>query len=163
MVTYTDEEIDDLIHTPKAPVGDRTDLPRLRDTGMHARATALSCGDDGNEFRVVLRRSRANALDFSVILAVRVPRSNRWFRLRRYNGRSHIHRNRIEGTTVTGFHIHTATERYQRSGRREDAYAESATTYGDYEGALRCLIAEAKLAIAPRLNFQARLFPEERP
>ncbi len=163
MVTYTDEEIDNLIHIPKTPVGDRTDLPRLREAGMHARATALFRGDDGNEFKVVLRRSRANALDFSVILAVRAPRSNRWFRLRRYNGRSHVHRNRIEGTTVTGFHIHTATERYQRSGRREDAYAESATTYGDYEGAVRCLIAETKLAIAPRSERQAELFPPERP
>lgn len=163
MVTYTDEEIDDLIQIPKTPVGDRTDLPRLRDTGMHARATALFRGDDGNEFKVVLRRSRANALDFSVILAVRVPRSNRWFRLRRYNGRSHVHRNRIEGTTVTGFHIHTATERYQRSGRREDAYAESATRYGDYEGAVRCLIREANLAIAPRPNLQTELFQQEGP
>ena len=163
MVTYTDEEINDLIHTPKAPVGDRTDLPRLRDAGMHARATALFRDDDGNEFKVVLRRSRANALDFSVILAVRMPRSNRWFRLRRYNGRSHVHRNRIEGTTVSGFHIHTATERYQRSGRREDAYAEAATTYGDYEGAVSCLIEEANLGIARRPDLQAELFPQDGP
>lgn len=163
MVTYTDEEIDGLIRTPKTPVGNLTDLPPLRDRGMHARATALFRGDDGNSFKVVLRRSRANALDFSVILAIRVPGSNRWFRLRRYNGRSHVHRNRIEGTTLNGFHIHTATERYQRSGRREDAYAESTTEYGDYEGAVRLLIEDAKLAIAQRPKRQTELFPQERP
>jgi len=78
-------------------------------------------GVDGSEFRVILRQSTANVLDFSAILAVRVPQSSQVFRLRRYNGRSHEHTNHIEGLSFYDFHIHLATERYQELGAREDA------------------------------------------
>ena len=50
-------------------------------------------GEDGNEFRLILRQSLFNTLDFSVILAYRPPQSNIIFRLRRYNGKSHKHTN----------------------------------------------------------------------
>jgi len=33
--------------------------------------------------------------------------------------------NLIEGNRICEFHIHTATERYQRRGMREDGYAEA--------------------------------------
>ena len=58
-----------------------------------------------------MRQNRINLLDFSVILAVRVPQLNQVFRLRRYNGRSHEHTNQIESVTFHDFHIHFATER----------------------------------------------------
>ena len=78
-------------------------------------------GDAGSEFSVMLRQNKINRLDFSVILAVRVPQSNLLFRLRRYNGKSHEHANHIEGDTFYDYHIHMATERYQEIGTREDA------------------------------------------
>ena len=106
-------------------------------------------GEEGNEFRLILRRSKINALDFSVILAVRVPGSNRVFRLKRYNGKSHQHTNRIEDVTFYDYHIHFATERYQKLGQREDAYAETTNRYGDFHKALRCLISDANLVVAP--------------
>ena len=81
-----------------------------------------------------------NVLDFSIILVVRVPKSNQLFRLRRYNGKSHEHKNHIENNSFYGFHIHLATERYQEIGTREDAYAEATDKYGDYSSALRCFI-----------------------
>ena len=43
-------------------------------------------GMAGTEFRLILRQSRINILDFSIILAVLVPQSTQVFRLRRYNG-----------------------------------------------------------------------------
>ena len=76
-------------------------------------------------------------------MAVRVPQSNRLFRLRRNNGRSHEHTNSIEGDTFYDFHIHTATERYQDLGSREDAYAEATDRYSDYAGAVDCMLADA--------------------
>ena len=69
----------------------------------------------------MLRQNKINRLDFSVILAVRVPQSNLLFRLRRYNGKSHEHTNHIEGDTFYDYHIHMATERYQEIGTRKDA------------------------------------------
>ena len=44
---------------------------------------------------------------------------------------------------VTGFHIHTATERYQVNSVREEDYAEPTKRYADVNGALKCLFADA--------------------
>ena len=107
-------------------------------------------GVDGSEFRIVLRKSLFNPLDFSVILGVRIPQSNRIFRLRRYNGKSHEHTNHIENQTFYDFHIHMATERYQLLGNRdprEDAFAVATNRYGDATGALDCLLADASFEL----------------
>ncbi|MCY4254790.1 MAG: hypothetical protein OXE51_01485 [Gammaproteobacteria bacterium] len=109
-------------------------------------------GEAGSKFRLILRQSKVNALDFSVILGLLVPSSNRVFRLRRYNGR-HEHTNRIENETFYGFHIHAATERYQELGAAEDTYAESSNRYGSFEGALRCLFADSGFSIPPEQQF----------
>ena len=161
---FTDEEIAEFIRKPKTRAGSRRELPPLRHKRGHAEGSATFQDADGNEFRVTLRKGLINALDFSAILMVRVPNSNRWFRLRRHNGKSHPHRNPLEGSAMTGFHVHTATERYQRSGRREDTYAEATNRYSDYEGAVRCLVEDAKLDVssAPP-NLQSELFQQEPP
>lgn len=97
-------------------------------------------GRDGSEFRLIFRMANLDQLDFSAILAVRLPKSNTLFRLRRYNGRSHEHTNRIEREKFFGFHIHTATERYQALGVDEDAYAEATDRFSDFEAAVQCLV-----------------------
>lgn len=97
-------------------------------------------------------------MDFSVIVAVRVPQSNRLFRLRRYNGKSHEHTNHIEGLTFYDFHIHFATERYQEIGAREDTFAEPTDRYSDINGALACLMADANVETPP--DSQRVLFEE---
>ena len=86
-----------------------------------------------------------NKLNFSVILGVKVkvPSAKKFFRLKRYNGDYHLHTNTIEDQEVIGFHIHTATERYQVNGPREGAYAEPTKRYNDVNGALKCLFADA--------------------
>ena len=107
---------------------------------------------------MIFRQNKINPLDFSGILAVRVPGSSQIFRLRRYNGKSHEHTNHIEAVTFYDFHIHVATERYQQRGTREDAYAEPTDRYGDFYGALRCLIDDANLEVPSEL--QGNLFEE---
>ena len=102
-------------------------------------------GANGNTFYIKVRSDALNPLDFSVILTVLVPLSNRHFRLRRYNGASHEHKNRIEDKEIDGFHIHYATARYQliRPKPKEDGYAQPTNRYNDLESALRCLIEDA--------------------
>ena len=99
-------------------------------------------GADGNSFRLILRQSMFNHLDFSVILGVFPKESNELFRLRRYNGKSHEHSNKLEEQKFYDFHIHTATERYQELGKEEDAYAEQTERYSDFQSAIDCMLSD---------------------
>jgi hypothetical protein len=84
-----------------------------------------------------------NQFDFSVILGYRLPGVNTIFHLRRYNGKSHYHSNPLdENILFRTFHIHTATERYQRIGAKVEHFAEITTRYADLNGAVECLLSD---------------------
>ena len=155
--TYSDREIAALLQERKALPADWRSRSQLRPKRGHEERDLWLDGDAGSNFRVILRKNTINVLDFSIILAVRVPHSTKIFRLRRYNGKSHEHTNHIEGDTFYDFHIHIATERYQEIGTREDAYAEPTDRYGDFHGALVCLLDDANFDVPPEA--QASLFP----
>ena len=138
-VTYSDQDIASLIRERKPLPADWRNRISLRTKRGHKERHLDLVGETGNEFRLILRQNSIDQLDFSVILAVQVPQSNQLFRLRRYNGKSHMHTNRIENETFYDFHIHFATKRYQERGTREAAYAKPTDRYGDFHGALRCL------------------------
>ena len=128
-------------------VAERKPLPdnyrsrvQLRDKRGHKERELDLTGADGTEYRLILRQSDFNALDFSIILALNPTHSNQLFRLRRYNGKSHEHTNQIEGNAFYDFHVHYATERYQESGGREDGYAEPTDRFADFHAALRCML-----------------------
>lgn len=96
---------------------------------------------------VAVRQSLLNPFDFSVILGYKVPGLNTVFRLRRYNGKSHVHTNAIENETVRGFHMHFATERYQKfGGLKEDGFAQETSRYWNLESAIDCLIEDCGFA-----------------
>ena len=97
-------------------------------------------GTQGSNFRLVVRKLVRDPLDFSVTLAYEIPGSTRIFRLRRHNGASHWHTNKLEGTRLTGFHVHMATERYQTAGFKEEAYAESTDAYESLSGAIEHML-----------------------
>jgi hypothetical protein len=156
--TYSDQEIATLLQERKPLPADWRNRVQLRPKRGHDERDLDLTGAAGSEFRLILRQNKLNPLDFSIILAVRVPQSNLLFRLRRYNGKSHEHTNHIEGDTFYDFHIHMATERYQKLGTREDVFAEPTDRYGDFQEALRCLIQDANLDIPPEA--QGRLFEE---
>jgi hypothetical protein len=156
--TYSDNEIVALVQERKPLPADWRSRLSLRPKRGHQERDLELNGDRNSEFRLILRQNKINQLDFSIILAVRVPGSNQIFRLRRYNGKSHEHTNHIEDVTFYDFHIHMATERYQEIGPREDSYAEPTDRYGDFHGALRCLIEDANLDMPPET--QADLFAE---
>jgi len=113
---------------------------RQRAKAGHKESDIDFVGADGSAFRVVLRQSIHNVMDFSAILAHSPKSSTQVLRLRRYNGKSHEHTNKIERQTFYDFHIHMATERYQLSGLREDAYAEVTSRYADLRGAFACML-----------------------
>lgn len=157
-LTFSEHEIESLIKERKPVPADWSSRIRLRPKRGHEEQHLELKGEKGSEFRLILRQNTVNTLDFSVILAVRVPGSSQLFRLRRYNGKCQEHTNHIESVTFYDFHIHVATERYQEFGAREDAYAEPSDRFGDLKGAIRCLIADANLDIPPEP--QVDLFEE---
>ncbi len=77
-------------------------------------------------------------------------------RLRRYNGKSHRHSNPLEQEVFYDFHIHTATERYQLSGNREDTYAQTSGRYASLEEAIDCLLQDC--GFVPPPGHQADMF-----
>ena len=79
-------------------------------------------GEDENIFRIIVKKGDFSKSLFSVLLVVKIPDSKKYFPLCRYNGSNHQHTNKIEGELITGFHIHTATERYQKKRRYLDTH-----------------------------------------
>lgn len=139
-VIFLDMEIQLLLAEPKdLPDDYRTRIQTKPKRGHRERELSVT-SLTGRDFQLIFRESNFNPLDFSIILACFPPGSNTLFRLRRYNGRSHEHTNTLENLTFYDFHRHTATERYQASGLREDTFAEPTDRYQDFAGAWRCLL-----------------------
>ena len=143
MVVLTDEEIAELIEEPKPiPQGLRP-FTRLTERNLHRRRDYEIMSESGHSFVIAVRQSILNTFDFSAILGYKLPGVNTIFRLRRYNGKSHYHTNTIENERFREFHIHKATERYQRnSGTKEDHFAVIDRRYFDLDGAVECMLTD---------------------
>ena len=139
---FSDQEIAALIKERKILPNERRNKFRKRMNRGSNEYLLNITGEEGNKFRVIVRMSVSDELNFSVVLGVKVPPPKKFFRLRRYNS-NHEHTNTIEDEKVNGFHIHTATERYQVNSVREEDYAEPTERYTDVNGALKCLFADA--------------------
>jgi hypothetical protein len=134
-----------------ALIGERKDIPdglcplaKLSKRNGHIRRDyEITCAT-GNSFVVIIRQSSHNVFDFSAILGYKVPGFTKIFLLRRYNGKSHYHSNALEDRTVKfrDFHIHTATERYQKIGRNEEHFAAITNRYTNLDGAIQCLLSD---------------------
>ena len=158
-VNLTDAEIAAYIAEVKRLPDDYREKIQTKPKRGHRERELDFVGANSSEFRVILRQSSFNPLDFSVILAWIPPQSTSPFRLCRYNGRSHEHTNTLESQTFYDFHVHRATERYQQSGLREDSFAEPTSRYQDFNGALQCLIKDCHCEFPP--NHQSGLFDTE--
>ena len=77
--TYSDQEIAALLQERKPLPADWHNQIRLRPKRGHEERDLELSGDGGGEFRLILRQNRINPLDFSIILAVRVPTRIRSF------------------------------------------------------------------------------------
>lgn len=94
-------------------------------------------GERNTQFCIIQRTSLQKHGDFSVILCTYIDK--REFRLRRYNGDVGSHYNIIEHDRISGFHRHTATQRYQARHLREESFAEAWTGFNDVDSALKLL------------------------
>lgn len=155
---YSDSEIARMIEERKPLPDNYRQRVQLRDKRGHKERELDVTGEAGTHYRVILRQSDFNTMDFSIILAVIASKSNQLFRLRRYNGKSHEHTNQIERETFYDFHTHHATERYQESGSREDAFAEITDRYADFHTALHCMLKDCGFEMPQ--NGQLSLFEE---
>lgn len=144
---FSDQDIQRLIKEKKPLPKDYKVKIQVRPKRGHKERELDIEGEDGNDFRLILRQSTINPLDFSIILIYRPPQSNILFRLRRYNGKSHEHTNPIEGGMFYDYQIHQATERYQKMGAREDTYAEPTNRFPDFYQAISCIIDDCGLEI----------------
>ena len=152
----TDQEIADLLAERKVLPADWKKRLMLKPKRGHSESELEINGDQGSEFRLMQRRSDLNPHDFSVVLAYRVPGSNQVLRLKRYNGKSHEHSNPIEKERFYDFHVHTAIERYQQTGNKEETFAEVTDRYANLDEATKCLFEDCNFAI-PELP-QGELF-----
>lgn len=158
-IAFQDSDIDRLVRMLKPlPENWRTRLHNLRPIHeLSQKRASLIVNTNEGSFRIMVRQSTINPLDFSVILGFRRPREAHWFRLRRYNGlHPGEHRNRLERASTTegrsgmrGFHIHVATARYQERGLQEDGYAIGTEKYGNVESAIQLMISECGFQMPP--------------
>lgn len=149
-----DKEILQLIGEEKPLPKEYSSLFQMKEKKGHKEQELILKRKDGSDFKIILRQSRINILDFSVILGYVPPKSNIMFRLRRYNGKSHEHTNIIEKTTFYDFHMHIATLKYQEAGLREDGYAEISEEYADIHGAMDCFIKDCNLVLPDNKQFK---------
>lgn len=146
----SDAEIAQLVAEPKILPVDYRKLLNLRAARGHRHAGLDIRGENGSEFRILLRQAAIDSLNFSAILAYLRRDTGSLFRLRRYNGLWTEHRNHLEnGPRFLNYHIHQATERYQRAGYEEDGYAEETDRYTDLSGPLRCMIEDCSIHEPP--------------
>jgi hypothetical protein len=113
--------------------------------------------NDGSSFIVKIRLNNENQLDFSVILIFNPANTNHYFILRRYNGKSHEHKNTIEGAKFYDFHIHKATERYQNEGRKAEHFAEPTNSYNNVKGAMRQFIEDCNVTLKENPQLEMKI------
>ena len=155
---FSDQDISRLIQERKLLPDDYRTKIQIRPKLGHKEREMDIKGADGGEYRLILRQSIFNPLDFSIILAYRPPKLNQLFRLQRYNGKSHEHTNPIEGETFYDFHIQLATEKYQEIGAREDTFAKPTDRFADFQQAISCMFKDCGFEVP--LDSQGRLFEE---
>lgn len=160
-VQFSDAEIEYLIAMPKdLPANYRGSLRRMNQKSYsdgHEEAQLEVSSPTEGSFRIMLRRSRINPVDFSAILGYLPPERSKVFRLLRYNGASHEHTNKLEGSSFRTFHIHHATERYQRAGWDEDRYAAETDRYETLDGALEALLDDCNFIRPEQERLQPKL------
>lgn len=144
-----DARIQALIAEPKPTVEPAALMPTTI-KGRHRERQESVRGGNGSGFRLIVRQAMLDLSDFSVILGYEVAETTGLFRLRRHNGDSHDHSNRLEGSIVRGYHVHVATERYQLAGFGEDGYAEATNSYEDLIGAIHHMLSAAHFAPPPQ-------------
>lgn len=158
-VFLTDKEIKQLLAERKQmTIAPDEMLKNMKDKRGHKSSEHLMPRADGSSFIIKVRLSNENAIDFSAILGFIPQKSTKVFLLRRYNGKSHEHKNTLENENIFyDFHIHTATERYQQEGVKEEYFAEITDRYSTIQEALNCLVVDCNVILPPNSQLQLEI------
>lgn len=132
-IVHTDDQIDKWMQERKV-------LPSEWYNSIWKHKKLDVWGDDDNTYRIIIRDEYRRKPSFSVVLLIYPFDANQGVRLRRYNSPHGKHINHLDGSVVYQYHIHKATEKYQRNGDSIDHYAEETSRFSDIHGALQCLI-----------------------
>ncbi|HEY3863039.1 MAG TPA: hypothetical protein VGO59_14250 [Verrucomicrobiae bacterium] len=143
--SLTDSRIQGLLRMPK-----RVANPTSRtvaDANHDRRDYVVESSDGTERFKLFVRQNKTLTDDFSCGLQW-FPAGGDSLILVRYNGSSHEHPNRLEGTKMSFVcHIHQATERYLQANLKPEGFAEAETAkYRTCEGALHQLVADCKIS-----------------
>ena len=148
----TDEEIQDCITEPKKMNCSMDSLlknmkvKKGRSSSMSQNTVRFPRQNGDGDWQIYLRQSKENALDFSCGIAFIPKGRNQAFNIKRYNGKSHEHTNKLEEEPpFYDFHIHQTTEKYQKSSCQNDCYAVPTDRYTDLRGALKCLLTDCQV------------------
>lgn len=154
----TDREIAELVAVRKE-IQSGSSVPT--DKGSHLQKNFEAISEDGHRFSIYTRQSKKIANHFSCGLLWHLP-SGEKLTLRRYNGPSHLHVNRLESTdTSNRCHVHMATERYIQALRKPEGYAEPTDRYSILSEAVGCLIADCNITGLLYEEPQLRLLDDE--
>jgi len=146
-VQFSDKDIKRLIEEEKPLPENYRSLIQVKPKRGHSERELNVKGKENNDFRLILRQSLSNPIDFSIILAHQPRNSNQLFRLLRCNGKSHEHTNTIENTKFYDFHIHLATERYQDIGAKEDWFATPTNGFVSFQEAIIYMLKEGNFEL----------------
>lgn len=145
--SITDDDIQKLISCPKEVTNPRARRKQI--DGFERLDYQLKSIDEADyEFSIFIRRNLRPEMDndFSCGITWCSPGGEKLI-LKRYNGSSHLHGNKIEKEQIgKGFHIHTATERYIRANLKAEGFAASTSRYKTVDGALDCLVKDCNVA-----------------
>ncbi len=147
-IILTDQEIEKLVKEPKPLPYDwrRKNQPVINK--IEIIQTVQVIGKNNSIFILKPRQNPIKNNNFCLTLAYKDSELGKLFHLKRYDSFNE-HTNRIEKERFEGFHIHTATKRYQEFGlRKEDAYAQVTDRFNDYENALKCLLEDCNFIVA---------------
>lgn len=162
----TDTQIDALVHEPKRlnrssrAILHSMEAKKGREMLHEQASIVFPRNADEGKWRIYLRLSKKNSLDFSCGIGFIPAGRKSDFTIRRYNGKSHEHTNWLDGVApFYGFHIHRATEQYQQSSYADDHYAEPTELYTDFYGAFKTLLSECNVTVTDeQVIFQENLF-----
>lgn len=139
--SITDEKIKELLAMAKQVTNANT---RQKAKPGHTQRNYHVKSTDGSDFtfELFVRQNTNPGMedDFSAGLSWLAPNGEPLI-LCRYNGGSHGHPNHLEKTTLPrAAHIHKASERYVRAGKKAEGFAETTERYTTADGALHCLV-----------------------
>lgn len=130
----------------------------------HLHRELLVQGGDGSQFCIYIRKNPLILLDFSIILTFK--EGGEEYHLLRYDGRQPSdHTNKWEKKEKlpdwkfrNEFHIHMATERYQRAGFKIDGFARVTDDYHSFDSALAAFVSDNGFEVEDDDPEQGKLF-----